>query len=1152
MKRIFLIFISLVMLLTGSGLVMAEEKETAITANLTDKTVKSVMENTVMLRPNALDAFAYGKKYSLEECGEATRENGRIMVSAEFLKKVFPNKAFAEERVDLAEFASENNMKVQELDGNVYMFNESYKLPSSISGQVTKFFGIYVKEGAKGTGTFENPAGNITSAKNLVSGVKKSIGLPDGGITVYFREGKYVINNIVNFTAADSGMEGSPICYKAYKNEDAAFNGGITIKGTEFGEITDISVKNKLPYPEKVAAVYIGDKISQFGDSFKTADPATWTVFYNDEFLNVARWPNKTWALTGEVLDDGGKVRGKGFSFVIGDTRIKKWVNEDDPRIFGYFGYDWAGERRGIAEIDTQKLSVKTDNFAEYGIASGKRYYVYNMVCELDSPGEFYYDNKTDYLYFYPVEGDPKNSNFLANDVQFSLHSQEMFNMNDTSYVNFEKITFENSLSYAIKVNSTCKNVAVNGCTIKNIAYGIDLYGFNNTIRSCDFYNITVRPVGALGGDRATLTPSGNLITNNKFWNFNISSRTNTAAISTGGCGDVISYNEICDSPHTAVTMNGNDNIIEYNEIYNCLVDGATDAGAFYGGRNLSVVDNVYRNNYFHDLACKSIGVIYFDDGMSGNHVEGNVFENTGTGIFVHGGIASRIKDNLFLGGTGSGAGFSSASYSWKMETATSESANGLLYKLKTTVPYQSEIWQTKYNFVFKYLEIDEKPILMRDHTVTGNIMVGKAGSMVSAPEADKALMTIENNTEIPAEEAERFEISEHHKNVMETAGVYVDEYRTGLDALTDFSLRQPYNKEDEVEASEVYFEWEASKDAYSYQFTLATDKEFKNIISNKIVTENHVTLEKLNYFNTRYYWKVKAIANDTNSVTGDREKMCREEYYSFTTKAVEVVSREKLTEQIELCENTMAEVSEGENPGEYKLGVKEEMQALVDRYKKSAASESLTQKEVNNLTSSLKSEFDVLTYKRNPEIYDLTQAVNSGTYWNFTPNQTVFTPEKLTLLNQTSAALGSAEKISPHMTYKFKVKWNGFDDGWMGIGLLAQASATSVPWSGNPMYFTIFKKDTVEFQKWGSGATINLSFENKYIAKDQWVTYEFSAIAQDDGSNLVTWKMDGETVYEYVDNDMPINTPGFLYIYNGVKDATFEIMPVKDGAEEE
>lgn len=1143
MKRTVLAILCIITLLGGTGIVRAEEDP--IFRNLKSEQIKSVMKNTVMIHPGAPEAYAHGKKYNMEKYGEAKRNGKELTVSSDFLNEVFPGNTADGEECDIYEFAKENAMTVTEKDSTFYISDIGYRLPSNLSNNINKLFGIYVKPGAKGTGTFESPVGSITSAKNMVSELKKNIGLPDGGISVYLRGGNYTVANTQNFDASDGGEEGSPICWRAYKDEKVSFDGGISIKGSEFQKITDSNIKNKLPYPQNVVCTNIGDRISAFGDSFRQSDPAMWSVFYRDTALNVARWPNNTeWALTGEIIDDGGRIRGKGFSFVVGDSRVKKWAAEDDPRIFGYFGFDWAGERRRIASVDRQKLSVTSDDFAEYGIAQNKRYYVYNMVCELDNPGEFYYDKKTDNLYFYPVEGSPDNEEFLNNEVQFSLLSQEMMSLHGASYMSFENIIFENALAMGMAVDSECRNIEIKGCTFKNITQGADLYGYDNTIKSCDFYNISNRPLGLFGGDRNTLTHSGNVIENNKFWNFNTTSRTNTSAIAVKGCGDRVVHNEVVGSPHTALVMGGNDNIVEYNEFTNNLIDGAEDAGVFYGGRNLSEQGNVYRCNYFHDNARNSIGVIYFDDGMSGNTVDTNVFENTGNGVFVHGGIGTEIVNNLFIGGTGSGAGFSSASNSWKMETATSMAANTLLWNLKQ-FPYESKAWQTAYQNVLKYLGSDEDPITMYDNVVSGNITIGK--NLISAPEKDMAYMTIEDNTSVSAEDAKDYEVPEKYREIMENAGVYADEYRIKTGELGGFNLLRPYHKQSDVEASEVYFEWEKAESAYGYQFTLATDKDFKNVISNKIVTDNFVNLQKLNYFNTRYYWKVKAIANKTNSIEGDKEKYCNQDYYSFTTKKTEIISRDALYERIELCKGASQGITEGTNPGEYREGTAQMMKDLINEYRGYAEKPTITQKEINNYAQKLKSEFENLTYRRNPEMFNMASAIKRGNAWKFTPNQTVFGDDKLVLINQTSQTLGSADKISPHVYYKFKIKWDGYDNGWLGIGILAQGSQTAVPWSGNSMYFTILKKDTVEFQKWGSGANINNSYPNIYTKNNEWTVYELSALLQEDGSNLVTWKMDGKTVVEYTDTDNPITTPGYLYFYNGPKDARLEIMPVEE-----
>ena len=74
-------------------------------------------------------------------------------------------------------------------------------------------------------------------------------------------------------------------------------------------------------------------------------DPDLFSLSYKGETLKVARWPDNDWALTGEILENPKDFRNYGFKFVVEDTRVKKWKNEKLPKIMGYFGFDWAGEK---------------------------------------------------------------------------------------------------------------------------------------------------------------------------------------------------------------------------------------------------------------------------------------------------------------------------------------------------------------------------------------------------------------------------------------------------------------------------------------------------------------------------------------------------------------------------------------------------------------------------------------------------------------------------------------------------------------------------------------------------------------------------------------------------------------------------------------
>jgi len=106
--------------------------------------------------------------------------------------------------------------------------------------------------------------------------------------------------------------------------------------------------------------------------------------------------------------------------------------------------------------------------------------------------------------------------------------------------------------------------------------------------------------------------------------------------------------------------INGNDHTIEYTEMY-YVVTESDDQGAIDMHRDPTYRGNVFRYNYIHDVGpytvdeidahCGRAG-IRFDDAISGNLVEANVFVNCSGGLFgaiqIHGGKENLIRNNLF------------------------------------------------------------------------------------------------------------------------------------------------------------------------------------------------------------------------------------------------------------------------------------------------------------------------------------------------------------------------------------------------------------------------------------------------------------------------------------------------------------------------
>ena len=506
----------------------------------------------------------------------------------------------------------------------------------------------------------DGPFASLERARDAIRALKKEGGLPPGGVTVWIRGGNHTRERTFTLTQEDSGTEESPITYRASQNEEARLLGGRVVRG--FGPVTDAEVRERLAEharPHVLQADLRAEGITDFGrlrsrGYSRPAAPAHLELFFNGTPMTLARWPNNDFVKIAKAARENEAGDGHGGQFGLleagfhyeGD-RPTDWKTFENVWVHGYWAYDWANSYEEVESIDTEKRLVKTKPpHGHYGFREGQRYCFLNVLEELDCPGEYYVDAGAGMLYLWPPAPVEKA------EVLVSVLETPMVSLQDVSHVTLRGLTFEATRGSAVEIKGGAGNL-IGGCTIRNIgSHAVVIEGgSNHAVCGCDIYETGDSGIEMQGGDRKTLMPCGHLAHNNHIHQFARWSRCYCPAVHLTGVGMRVSHNLIHDAPHTAVLYLGNENIIEFNEIYHVTLETG-DCGAIYTGRDFTARGNIIRHNYIHDTGgYGSMGssAFYFDDCVSGQTLFGNICWNTTCAVLLGGGREIVVENNIFV-----------------------------------------------------------------------------------------------------------------------------------------------------------------------------------------------------------------------------------------------------------------------------------------------------------------------------------------------------------------------------------------------------------------------------------------------------------------------------------------------------------------------
>lgn len=328
----------------------------------------------------------------------------------------------------------------------------------------------------------DGPFATLQRARDAVRQLKPN---RSGDIVVLIREGTYRLDETVVFGMEDSGEGDSRITYRAYPGEKPVFSSAVEVKGW----------RKPAQTPDGLSPVAQGKVVvAEVSASFKT--------LYDRE----GRLP---------------RARSEGFIPLSGGSRdrmhfpegkLRNWSNVEDVEVFVRPHHAWIVNALPLKSVDEKKNLAYTSVSATYAmnhlhfLKDTPSAWVENVLEELDEPGEWALNTKTNKLYLWPrtdgpvlrprlqalirIEGaidkegptDRPVRNLTFQGLTF-MHGDRYTLTDDDAGVqhDWDMLDLDNAL---VRLRGT-ENVAIEDCHFTASGSGairIDLYGQSNVI----------------------------------------------------------------------------------------------------------------------------------------------------------------------------------------------------------------------------------------------------------------------------------------------------------------------------------------------------------------------------------------------------------------------------------------------------------------------------------------------------------------------------------------------------------------------------------------------------------------------------------------------------------------------------------------------
>ncbi|HRT50976.1 MAG TPA: right-handed parallel beta-helix repeat-containing protein [Anaerohalosphaeraceae bacterium] len=326
---------------------------------------------------------------------------------------------------------------------------------------------------------------------------------------------------------------------------------------------------------------------------------------------------------------------------------IGAWFDVRNAEITVY--HMWDESMVGVASIDRQRhiITFSSPTGHPAGAFGVKKYVLWNLRQGMTRPGQWYLDRTAGKVVYRPLPGEDMNAaTVLAPTMDSIIRIRGAENVTiqgmtlsiaGTPLVagGFGAGRFDGAIDLSGAKN--CKLIDLEICNVAG--QGIKAHGPGLEVRNCHIHD-----TGACGLKFAS--DNARIVDNHIHHIGRI--YPSAIGLQSGGNGFHVVHNAVHDTPYSAITGGGRDNLYEYNLMYHAMQELHDGAGIYiFGGKGVVILNNFIRD--IIDTGGYGASAYYLDETCEGCIVERNLSVNIARPSHNHMAKGNIIRNNVFV-----------------------------------------------------------------------------------------------------------------------------------------------------------------------------------------------------------------------------------------------------------------------------------------------------------------------------------------------------------------------------------------------------------------------------------------------------------------------------------------------------------------------